>query len=311
MKNQRKYGYMLAAPLILSACTTPDIAPDVLAFSTAVTQTAAPISERLTQEVAAEEQRIVRRKIAAGESVYVTTPGCSVGMAGLVGMPERAGAPCALTPTYQNDLSRTQAAQMAGLMTGLSAYLASLQALASYDGAGAAQLSGTIVTQIGQLATSFDASGLQSISALLTARQAGISGTVGFATRQAKYAALRRTVTQADPAVTEIARILEAHFDAQPGNAVAAAAQRLRTAEDRARRLRGSGDPAAYAAALATLRSRVAEMETARQQSPSIALGAIASTHGALAARLAKPASGEELLSFLQQLDGLRTQLDP
>lgn len=297
--------------LVVAACTTPDIGPDVAAFGKAVTQSAEPIAKQLQQEMAVEERRIRNRRIAAGQSVYTVTPQCYFAGQGLVDANTAATGRCALEPTYTAELAQTEAARMNRLMGGLRAYLAALQALQTHDGSASGQIAGQIVTQMNDLADTTDSRGLQRLALMLTSRQAAISGGVDIVVSQAQYSALRRAVTGADPAVTQVASILEAHFDNQPGNPHIAATTRLRAAERRVQDLRNSGNPQAYGAALTQLEARIVEAERARQDSPSAALSSIAKTHRALANRLRRPADANELIGFLEQLNMLRGALTP
>jgi len=292
----------LAVPFVaLAACTTPDVTREVTAFSSAVDMVAKKIGPDLDRKAASDRQRLDDEAIANGQLYYKPSPDCRQMKTGLL-IARDSGhvelSDCRLVEIRTAPEVRTADQERARTLEDLKGYALRLGVLAKAKTvAGIKTAAGVALQEAGALAKTVPSPGGAAIAGFLAANGDGLAGATEFVARQYQYRQLRRVVVEADPRVTQAARVLGATYWNDPTNTLRQARDRLIALDGPA----GAGSPAS----VRRLKADAKNFENAKRDDPQMALAMIAETHTKLKNRLQDPASTEDIQALLADVVAL------
>lgn len=298
-------AHLLVLPA-LTACTAPDIGPEVALFATAVGEVTAPARTILQADRDAAHEAQIAARIARGEPVFTLSPGCQH-----IGADIGAGHTCRPDAVFPPDDSVLQLALAVEVLDALDAYLAALELLIGTKtpagiAAGVPKLTGELQA-LGQAAGD---PGLAAATERLNRHAGAILLATGMAAEGARHRALRRTVREADPTVGDAVASLIAVLEKTGRSSLLPRYRALAQAEDAMEAARISGDRARYARAVVAFRTAAGAFDTESRTSLAGRLAAVRSTHAALAERLAAGATLAEISAFVAELAALRAAID-
>lgn len=300
---------LTAILLVTSACSVP-VGKDTLApLDTALREVNADIGATVATEVRAEAQARRNAAIRDGKPPYRLLPGCAADDITLIGVSKSAGDAATFVCDFEeidaNTRAPSNAETTARLLALLSSYVAELDALARSDLPEEVATAGvTLLTDTAGLA---DALGIKTATSPVLGQPQTIGRLTRFALEQYRARVLRQVVREArvpfgQAVRTIVSYLLEPGRDRDP---VVRTSARLIEADAQMQMNPGNeGVVAAFEAAFAADKA-------ARATSPAIRMMRVLAVHEALADRLQRPATAEELTALIKELAELRSLIDP
>jgi hypothetical protein len=294
--------FLAAVAATLTGCTTPDLGPEVVAFSSAVDSVSNDYRKTLQITGTTVLDERIDAVVADRTRVIQPTSGCVAVAAEVEGADiSRCTLDWSATTLPEGSLGR------ASLQLDLIAeYVSALTLLAtSKSSAEVASATGAAIASLGQLGAATGSDGLSSVAAKLKERTPGITGALTFALEQKRFRLLRQITADADEPLQRILRSLEQTAVAR-GERSADDAFREFTAANAAMddaKLDGS-DPEYRLAIRNFLAAHEAYVRFAKT-GLTMRLRLIAQTHAAVADRLKRPANAEDIVALLEKLKSI------
>ncbi|MEZ5868775.1 MAG: hypothetical protein R3D46_10145 [Defluviimonas denitrificans] len=301
MRHGQTLG-LLAAAGLFAACTAPDIGPEVAAFSKAADHATEAIGPALAQSAEAERQAAHAAAIRAGRSVHVMSSGCANFQSGVPGATLGA---CVLRPMTVPAEGRDEATRVAAVHAALQGYLSALTELAHAKTPSEIGASAALLLEGGRTCQGIPSPGLARVAGALGQQSTAIGALAQRAAEAARFAALRRAIVQADPAVAAAADTLIAYARKHRNAETDSAYDALLEADAAMHAAQARPDALAYGRAVARAERAWASYVRAARKSPVTTLSALRETHHALARRISAPADPEAIVDFLTQLKSL------
>ncbi len=297
----RAFNVVVCCSVILG-CTTPDVGPEVEAFSSAVSSTSTDYRRSLgISDTTVLDERI-EAVIADRTRIVQPTADCASVVAEVEGADiARCTLDWSATTLPEGSLGR--AALQLELV---GEYVSALALLASSKSSSEiASATGAAIASLGQLGSAAGSEGLSAVAASLKERTPGVTGVLSFALEQKRFRLLRQITSEADEPLQRILGSLEdtaiARGERSPedafGDMVAAKA-----AMDTAKL---DGSDAEYRAGLQGFLAAHEEFVAFAKTGLTMRLRLIGQTHAAVVERLKRPGSADEIVVLLEKLKSI------
>ena len=295
-------GLSIAAVGLLVACTTPDVSNEIKAFAGAARVVSDDAAQLIQAEIEAERKRLRAESIADDRIFYLPPTKCQTGIIGdsfdLATAADYFTLNCELTYVIPEGSSIQTSEQAAALLNVLSEYVDTLISVAGSDlPAGIEAATGDLIASGNALANQVNGT---ASSGWLFSNAGGVAGLAGFAARQQKARILRRAVQDMQDPVRKSVDALVAYFINTKSDPLVGVLDNIQRTYDRMKR--NPGNPALVTA----YEKAIAAFPAARAKSPIIRFQQIQLTHDALVARLTGPASTDEILDLVKELNALK-----
>jgi hypothetical protein len=294
---------LFAAIALHSGCASPDLGPEMTAFSEAVTS----VSQQYRGELGIGPDAIQTGQIDALVADRGATLALSTGCDALGTGDLRASvSDCNLD---FGDLkpglgSPGRAAQQLEL---IDSYFTALQALATSTAPTDIQnATAAALDAVGALSSALPEPGLGAFAAELKSRRDPISKAAGFLAEQRRIAALRRVVRAADLPIARIVLDLKETAAALGSPVAATRYDQLNARQEEMDAAQTSSNDAAYRAAVVAFLAEYEAFLDYRRNGLIPRLDLIESTHGALRARISGGASLAEVRALIAKLNELK-----
>ncbi len=301
---------LFGACLLLAACNTARVAPEMRTFAAAVGETEKAVAPILNPALEGEAERALTVAAERGD-IWLLSDTCRDMIRA---RPGALAETCAIEKLQTDGSPRpvgaaTAAARKMGVLTDYVAALTLLseagteaEVTASY----AAALKG-----LGNLAKVGESKGLSEFVAGLREEQGRTDAVASFAIQTLRYNRMRRVVPRADPDVQQVVRDIQLElFELRADPEYHRLADALIAAEDNALLADPEGSAADYRAALVQLEAAHGAFFAHYDRSIYVRVGRIAMAHGALARALRGTGSTEEVVAYLEALRELADQLE-
>lgn len=292
-----------ALVLLLASCSTPDISTEAGLFADAV----GTVSGEYETAVGANADAVREAEIEAlvrDRTKTLSLDGACEGYAA-----DTAGITIADCKVIRPELVYAEgtAARAAIQIGRVRDYVEALSLLASSQteadiGIAAAAL----IDSVDKLAVATTSKGLIDFAAPLTARKDAIAEVLTFAVRQQRYRLLRKVTSDVDLPLRRILISLTETAVSSGQPSVRDSYEKLRAAQNRMDDTLIDGSDAEYRAAIKAFLAAQEAYASFSGQGLTARLRLIADTHSALAQRLRRPASLEEIVALLEQLKAIQ-----
>ena len=305
-RNSLRAACLTALPLLLAACSAPDLSGEVGAFAAAEQAVGAPLKTKLDGNLAAARSSQIAELIRQGHSVYALGDQCqAIGAGFAIGqacVPEDAFSP-------NEETARLMVAEQ--LLASLEGYIDAVTLLAGSKAPEqiAAQIP-VLTGDVNKFAAATNDPNLVNAGATIGKFSSALSIVAKMATEAARSATLRRVVREGDPAVAAAVDSLISVLEREGDTKVLELYQATTTAESEMETARNGGDPARYRAAVTQFEATSQAFSHESQTSLAGQLAGVRAAHSALAKRLAAGASLADVLAFTNELAQLRAAID-
>lgn len=300
---------LTAILFVTSACTAPVGKETLAPLDTALQEVNVDVGGTVATEVRAEAQARRNAAIRDGKPPYRLLPGCAADDITLIGAPKNAQDAATFVCDFEEIDATTRAptnAETTGKLLGLlSSYVAELDALTRSDLPEEVATAGvTLLTDAAGLASAL---GIETAKSPILGQPKSFGRLTRFALEQYRSRVLRQVVREArapfEQAVrTIVSYLLETGKDRDP---VVRSSARLLEADEQMQLNPGNE------AVVAAFEADFAADRAARAISPAIRMMRVLAVHEALADRLQRPATAEELTALITELAELRRLLLP
>lgn len=294
----------IALLLLLSACSTVDVAPEVASFSSSVGKATAPLEGDLAARAAREAAAARAGAVAAGELLYAPPLPCVLAASATPGTKT---SDCTLDPLVTAPMAPGSATAMLAYTNMLQSYAEALAALATSDAPDAVgKAFGNVVGAAEDMAAAVPE--LAPKAKVLAKANPPLTKLGTRLVEAQRLRLIRQLVRDAGPGVNGALDRLIAYRDADDGLSVAASD--LSAAYDRMEAARLSGDTAAYGAAVALYEARHADLQSRLAGSDAGRLMLIREAQEKLEARLKEPGKLTEFIELIETLKALSNALE-
>jgi hypothetical protein len=305
--DMTRFGGILALFAMVGGCSAVDVGPELKIMAEAATGTSGRVLAIVNADPEGErQQRLDNASAAKPAEPWAFPSGCGP-------VPQAIDAPeaCVLKRGKAWDQA-VQADAIRRKLAVISAYVEALSDMASADNDAALIAAySTALTAIGDLATAAEIASLQDTVKALKGSQAATGQVVTFLLANRRAHLLKKTVLRSRDHFNDVVQeIIDGLMnETTEDDTLTEQYLSLDAIMNEAVKAGARGDTAAYRDALDRADSAYGQYMEARNRSVFAPLAGLAATHEALARRLQRPATIQEIQTFTRALADLRLSL--